>query len=431
MKKTVLFIVPMLLWGFGLDKYIKSIDNNPLVKSKQKAIQATKEMLKVSEAKNYPKIDMNFNAFRLKDTPTTLFTVPKSPPIALPFGTKDNMHLEVGFVYPIFSGYAISNDIEKSKLEVAKKILEKDVVKRELYLKVVELYGNIYALDMYKKALYEAKKAIEVSLKKAKGLYENDLLNLSAVYNIEAKKFDIISNIQKIKTQEEALKNRLFYISGIKSDDIFSISGFSEKLEEKKIANLALKQREDLLVLQKQLNISNSDIKLAKSRYYPTVALVGAIKKQGDDLRLNGNGHTNADSSYLGLNIKWNLFDGFAKKHQKEAAIRKKEATMLYLNDYKNRIKTEIRNSFLSLESLKSLLKSAQKRVLAQKEYYRLTKGRFENSLCSADELSRAISALATAKAKLDEVKAKIFIQRYKIALQAGLKYFSKLAYIK
>lgn len=431
MKKIFLFIIPALLWGFGLDKYIKSIDNNPLIKSKQKAVQATKEMLKVSEAKNYPKIDMSFNAFRLKDTPTTLFVFPPFPPVTIPLGTKDNVNLEVGFVYPIFSGYAITDNIEKSKLEVAKKILEKDALKRELYLKTVELYGNIYALDRYIQAYKDAKKAVDESLKKARGLYKNDLLNLSGVYNIEAKKFDIVSSIQKLKSQKQALENRLLYLTGIKSDDRFELSDFSANLHEKDIVDTALKQRRDIRVIQEQLHIANSDIKLAKSRYYPTVAIVGAIKKQGDNLRLNGNGYTNADGSYIGLSVKWNLFDGFAKKHQKEAAMRKKEATKLYFDDYKNRVKTDIKNSFLSLESLKSLLKSAQKRVLAQKEYYRLTKGRFENSLCSADELSRAISALATAKAKLDEVKAKIFIQRYKIALEGGLDYFSKLAYMK
>ncbi|NPA73378.1 MAG: TolC family protein [Epsilonproteobacteria bacterium] len=427
MKKIILFLTPLLLWSATLKEYIKSIDDTPLVKSKEKAIKATKEMLEVSKAKNYPKVDLSFNAFRLKETPTTLFVFPPFPPVTIPLGTKDNVNLEIGFVYPLFSGYAITDTIEKSKLKVAKKVLEKDVLKRSLYLKAVELYGNIYALDMYEKALNEAKKAVEASLKKARGLYKNDLLNLSGVYNIEAKKFDIISDIQKIKTQKESLINDLAYICGIKGDEKFRIGDFKTELKEDEITDIAFRQRRDLQVLQKELKIANSDIKLAKSRYYPSIALVGAIKKQGDNLKLNGNGYTNADSSYIGLSVKWNLFDGFSRRHEKEAAMRKKEATLLYFNDYKNRVKTEIKNSFLSLKSLKTRLISAQKRVLAQKEYLKLTKGRFENSLCSADELSRAISSLATAKAKLQETKAKIFIQRHKIALEAGIEYFLKI----
>jgi outer membrane protein TolC len=383
-------------------------------------------MLKVSIAKKYPNINFSLSAIRLKDTPTAIFDIPPLPPIKSVVGTKSNFAGDLSFVYPIFSGFAITNSIKKSKLQVLKSKLETDSLERELYLKSLELYGNIYALNKAIKAEKNALKAIEISLKTAKGFYKNELLNLAGVYNIKAKKYDMKASIVKLQNQRDAFKNQLYYIVGTKISNDLILDKDNNTVNFNKIEQIALKNRKDIKAIKEQLKITDMDVKLTKSSYYPTVVLLGGIKKQGDNLRLNGNNHTNPDSSYIGLNFKWNVFDGFAKNHRKEAALKQKEATELYFDDYKNLVKTNIKNSFLTLKSLKSELLWANEQFKSQKEYYKLTKGRFENSLSSADELSRSISKLAAAKAKIEEVKAKIFIQKYKIALEAGLGYFKK-----
>ena len=422
MKKIILFILPVLLFSTTLKEVIKGIDNSLLVKSSKTKTKALKKMVGVYEGKNYPSIDLDFKAIRLKDTPTTTFVLPSMPPITTPIGTKSNVSLSLGFAYPIFTGYAISNMIEKAKLEVIKSKLKTKNLKRELYLKSIMLYSNIYALSKAINATKEAIKALDIYLEKANKLYKNDLINLSEVYNIKAKKYDVTATFETLKAKRNSLINTLFYISGVRVEKnlkLIKIAGFEK---EKSIINYAFKNREDLNILKKELNIDEREIRLAKSKFYPTVAIVGGIKKQGDSLRLNGNGYSNADESYIGLGVKWNLFDGFAKDRKTEAARLKKEAILLYLNDYKQKIKTNIENSFFVLSSLKSKLLAAKEQLKSQEEYYKLIKGRFENALSSADELSRAIADLAKAKANIQQYKAKIFFQKYKILLQAGLK---------
>ncbi len=426
MKKIFLCLLPLVLLGSSFETVIKGVDNNLLLKSRDAQIQALRQMSEVAKAKNYPKIDLSFDMARLKDTPTTLFVFPPFPAVVIPLGTKNNVNFKIGFVYPLFTGYAISSNIKKSKIKYIKAKLEKENLKRELYLKAVELYGGLYASNQAIKATEDGLRAIDSSLKKAQGLYKNDLLNLSGVYNIEAKKFQIEADMAKLKAKRDALSNQLAYLCGLKLSNNTILKNFQDELSLNNAIKIAIKQRKDILAIKEQLKISEYDIKLAKSLYYPTVALVGAIKKQGDNLKLNGNGYTNADSSYIGLSVKWNLFDGFANKHQEEAAFRKKEATVLFLEDYKRRVETNIKNSFLNLKALNYMLKASKKELVSQQEYYKLTKGRFDNQLCSADELSRAISSLSQAKAKVQEIKAKIFVQRCKIALEMGLDYFSK-----
>jgi len=137
-------------------------------------------------------------------------------------------------------------------------------------------------------------------------------------------------------------------------------------------------------------------------------------------------GIMNADESYIGASLSWNLFDGFSDEHTIEAARYKKLSAAMSLADYKNRVKTELDNAFLQLAALKSRLLSAKMEVKAQEAYYRLTEGRFENQLASADELSRSIADLAAARAKVSALKSQIFSQKAAILLMSGLKSFQR-----
>lgn len=426
MKKMIIFLLPVLIFSAELKDIIKGVDDSLLVKSSKTKTEALKKMVGVYEGKNYPSIDLDFKAIRLKDIPTATFSLPLMPSLTTAVGTKNNVSLELGFAYPVFTGYATSNMIEKAKLEVVKSKLKTKNLKRELYLKSIMLYSDIYALSKAISATKEAVKALDISLEKADKLYKNGLINLSEVYNIKAKRYDVIAAEETLKAKRDALVNNLYYISGIKVANDLRLDKAAGLKKEKSIIKYAFKNREDINILKKELDINEREIKLAKSKFYPTVAIVGGIKRQGDSLRLNGNGYSNADESYIGLGVKWNIFDGFSKNRATEASRLKKEATSLYLNDYMQKVKTEIENSFFVLKSLKAKLSAAKEQLKSQEEYYKLIKGRFANALSSADELSRAIAALAKAKAKAQQYKAKIFFQRYKIILQAGLKEFKE-----
>ncbi len=426
MKKIILFLLPILLFSTGIKDIIKGIDNSLLIKSSKIKTEAFKKMVGFYEGKSYPSVGIDFKAIRLKDTPTATFHLPLTPPVASPIGTKSDLSLELGFVYPLFTGYATSNMIKKAKLEVIKSKLKTKNLKRELYLKSILLYSNIYALSSAISATKEAIKALDISLKKAEKLYKNDLLDQSEVYNIKAKRYNEIATMETLKSKRDKLVNTLFYISGVNIKSDLKLSNTVKLTDKNSIIRYALKNREDIKILKKELDIGDKEIKLAKSKFYPTVAIVGGIKKRGNNLKLNGNGYRNGDESYIGIGIKWNIFDGFSKDRATQASKLKKRAILLYLNDYTKKIRTNIKNSFSTLKSLKAKLSAAKEQLKSQKEYYKLVKGRFENALSSADELSRAIATLAKAKANLKQYKAKIFFQKYKIILQAGLKKFEE-----
>ncbi len=420
----MLLILPIFLYSSNFSDLINSVDNNLLVKSKMEQTKALKSLLEAKKAKNYPFADLQINTTRLNETPTTILHIPgfNSP---LPMGTKTNIDASLSITYPLFTGFAITNSIEKAKLEVIKNELETQDLKRKLYLSISTLYAQIFTLNKALKATKEAKIAMEDSYKKAKGLYNNGLINISNLYKIEAQKYDIEASIRTYSEQKQNTINNLKYLTNIKTD-INILPNFGFSLNKENLINTAMNQREDIKVIKTNLKIDDRDIELAKSKKYPQIALFAALKRQGDDFNLDGNGFTNADQSYIGASLKWNIFDGNEQKSESEAAIYKKNAQNLYFTDYIQMVKKDIKNSFLTLASLAFRKKATSKEVMASKSYYELTNGRFDNSLASADELSRSIADLAKVKAKLQGIHAQIFLQKCKISLLAGTKFFLK-----
>ncbi len=424
MRRVIFLIVPIFLYSANFSDLIKSVDTNLLIKSKQQQTNALKKLLNAKKAKNYPSIDLHAKAIRLQKTPSTVFNIGGvSYPSVI--GTRTNLEAELSITYPLFTGFAITKSIKKAKLKVLKSRLETKELKRELYLKIASLYSGIYSLNRAINATTEAKKAIEESYKKAKGLYDNGLINISNLFNIEAKKYEIISTIKSYKEQKNSLVNDLEYLTNIKTD-VKKLPKISLAQSEKSLWRTALKQRADIQAIKTELKLDSNDIALAKSKNYPTIALFGAFKRQGDTLSLNGNGFTNADQSYIGASLSYNLFDAKQSKSEKEAAYAKKIARTLFFGDYTRAVKKDIKNALLKLESLEYQLNAAKKQIQASNSYYKLTNGRFKNSLASGDELSRAIANLAQVKAKEQNIKAKIFLQKCKISLLAGGDYFLK-----
>ncbi len=405
-----------------LKDILHHIDKSPALKSADMAVIASKERALATKGLNMPSIDIDFKAIHLKDTPTMILHFPALPiPTSdLPMGSRDNFEGEISISYPLFSGFAITSKIEQSRLKAEQSRLKRKDLQRELYLKAIELFGSIKSIESAIKAQKKAKKAMQDALKKAKGFYSNGLIPPSELYNIKAKLYEIDSTLAKTHSQKTKLLNMLSYLSDTK---IRYIEGqINTKIPSAKILKqLAHKNRSDILALKRVLNINDEQIKLAKSTLYPKVALKAGLKRHGDTLSLNGDGYTNADNSYIAMDINYNLYSGGKDIHNIESARYLKLSNESKLIDYINRVDTDIDNAYSDLTALRYQLKSASMQLKAQREYYKLTLGRFENQMASADELSRAIASLANAKAKKSAIIYSIEVQKARIGLLGGL----------
>lgn len=424
MKKWISLILPTLMWGQSYYEVIESLKTSLSVQNAQQIQKAAYENAKMTEGKNYPTIDATVTAIRFQEIPTVTFYSPIAQ--TAPMGTRNHTEGALSISYPLFSGFTITALNEKAAIEHEKAQLTVSDLKRNLYLNATQLYGAVISSDNTIKAHIEAKGAMDDAYAKAKGFYDHGLLAPAELYAIEAKQHSVDAQLSQAKNRKKQTLNQLSYLT---HSDIKAAIPFSDTLTiptRDELLHIAMAEREDLKALAKGLNLAQSDITLAKSQYYPNIALIGAVKYQGNTLELNGDGYTNANKSYAGASASWNLFNGMSDSHAIQAAQAQKLSAQLTYEDYKNKITMEIDNAYEELNTLENMLQSVQMEVKAAQEYTNLTRGRFDNKLASADELSRAIADLSGTKAKEAILKSDLFSQKATLWLLGGLKAYEE-----
>jgi len=328
---------------------------------------------------------------------------------------KNHFIGEIAYSYPLFTGFAVSGLIEKSKLELIKEKLNLQNVKRELLLTSAELYSNIYALKHQIMALESAKKALLSAKDKAEALYNEGLINRSSLDEINAKYYEVIADIKNINSQKTSLLQTLSYLINKPVKEIDGIIDLN-RLNFKPDFN----ERPDVKAIKETLKISGEDIKLAKSSYYPQMGLQIGLKREADNLGLSDNDYQNIDKSYVAIGIKYNIFSGGETKAKVQMAKIAKLSSAIFLKDYLNKIKTDYENDLNTYNALFYRLKAAQQEIKARKSYYEYIKAKFDEGLADSSDLNSAIAKLAEAKAKRDAIKAKIFLLNVKLKLNGG-----------
>ena len=425
--KSLILLLPLFLGAESFNDIQKDIANSLSYKMAKEKVKIFKEKLQVAKSKNYGQIDVKYSYGHLFTQPimkmNTLQPVAVNPATNLLIykdihsnlkaAPKNIYSFEAVYSYPIFTGFAITNNIDKSKLELIKSKLEAKNVKRVLLLKSAKIYSNIYALNQQIKALKIAKNSLLDAKSQVESFYKEGLTSKSNVDIINAKYYELLAKIKEAKSQKNRLLNILSFIVNKKITKIDGLN-INQNLPKPNFYN-----RADVKALKAALNISNKDIKLAKSILYPSVAFEVGIKKEAQNLILTKNDYQNIDRSFIGVGVEWK-FD-LGKKHQIEMAKISKNIALINFKNYLNQIKTTYQNDLNTLNALNYELKSAIAEVDARKSYYEEIRAKFNQGLVDSVKLKDAISNLALARAKRDYIKSQIFFIKIKLILNSGV----------
>ena len=429
MRVLIFCLIPLWLCAQTYTELLQLLEKSPSYQSAKELEKAAESLYLSSQGKNLPSLDATLSAIEFNDIPTMTLHLPSFPALSAPVGTRKHLEGALILSYPLFTGFAISSAIDKAKLESEQASLKVTNLKRNLAMHVTQLYSTILSEEKVIEAWQSSEKALNESFKKAKGFYEHGLLAQSELYAIEAKLYDAKATILHHQNLRKQLLNQLSYMLNTKIESLSTTSPSLKAFERPSVdeaTSLALLHREDLQVMEKAIDVAQSSVELAKSKNYPNVALVGVIKRQGDSMELNGDGYTNADKSYAGVSVTWNLFNGYSDAHAIDAARASKMSAFFNLEEYRQRIEVEVQNTHLELQTLEAKLRSALLEAKANETYAHLTQGRFENQLVSADELSRALATLASSHAKVASLQSELFNQSALIWLECGWETFEK-----
>jgi outer membrane protein len=141
------------------------------------------------------------------------------------------------------------------------------------------------------------------------------------------------------------------------------------------ITKTALSYRPDFVAAEQNLRAAESEVTIARATYFPAVSAFGSygnFSNELDQLSLVRNYTLN-----WGLNLRWNVFDGFNRDQQIESSEVTRRNAEISLSQTERSISVEVRKALLDLEAArkswevsdKGLVSADQDRRIAEERY--------------------------------------------------------------
>lgn len=180
---------------------------------------------------------------------------------------------------------------------------------------------------------------------------------------------------------------------------------------------LAQQNRPDLKAAEKTVQMGELAVRQASNAYLPTLYARGGYQINDRDLPLGAD----QDSWNVGVNLRWELFDGRRRSHVKEQAELSRQGAAALLEDQRREVAFQVTESVLRRQEAALRLESARAAVKDAEEGMRLLGLRFGNGLSPLVELMDAEAALNRARANLVEVENNLLAATGELYHRAGV----------
>ncbi|WP_395062579.1 TolC family protein [Flavobacterium sp.] len=317
---------------------------------------------------------------------------------------------------PIFSGFKLQNSIAASESLYKAQTFSASHTKEELAQEVVELFADLYKSQEMVKLFEENLKSAQQRSKDFTAMVDNGLLARNDLLKSQLQESNIQLSLDNANKNVSVVNYQLVTLLKLKENTIIAIDIETVKSDMAKNQLLTVEaKRNDLEALNFQEKASESGIKIAKSGYYPSLALIGGYIAL--DLK-NVISVTNAMN--FGIGVNYDLASIFKNGKEVKLAKSRTEQTKQAIAILSDKIKEE---THLAQENYNLSLKQNKVYTLAVEqsdENYRIVKDKYDNSLSNTNDLLEADVQQLQSKINLALSQADIALKYYQLQFASG-----------
>jgi outer membrane protein TolC len=320
---------------------------------------------------------------------------------------------------PIFSGFKLKNSIAASENLYRAQQATAEHAKAQTALEVVELYGDLYkaerSVELFRESLKSNNARVtEFQDKERNGVIaRNDLLKAQLqVSKVQLSLDEAEKNVRLLNYQLVTLLKLPEGTQIEVTPDSIDMTVFSKTVSPEAEA---LGNRKDLQALQFDKNAADSQVKVARAAYYPSLAVsAGYIALDMQNVV------TVTNAMNVGLGLSYNLSSIFKNgKDVKAAKSRAKEVeaqTAILTDKIKNDIVAARENYDLSLKQAQVYGDA----VVQAAENYRIVKDKYDNGLSDTNDLLEADVDNLSAQINQAYAKANVALKFYELLEATG-----------
>ena len=326
---------------------------------------------------------------------------------------------QVNASVPVFAGFKIQNSIKAYENLYQAETATASQTKEEVAMKVINHYADLYKAQKTLELLKENQKRAQQRATDFSDLEKNGIIPRNDLLKSQLQ----VSKIQL--SIDEATKNlnivNFYLVTLLKLP-----AGTKLVINESDFANFqmdniptneepALQNRKDLEAVRFQEKASQANVKIARSAYYPSIAIIGGYTAL--DLK---NVITVQNAMNIGVGVSYDLsaiLKNGTMVRIAESRVLEVQNSQAMLTDY---IKLEVQNAIEDYDlALKQNVVYAQA-VEQSSENYRIIKDKYDNGLSDTNDLLEADVEQLGSKINKALAKANIIQKYYELLSVTG-----------
>lgn len=315
---------------------------------------------------------------------------------------------------PLFSGFKLKNAVKASENNLKAASLNAQNDKEQIALHTIIDYINLYKAQKAIEIIEENLNSANLRVKDFTAMEESGLLARNDLLKAQLQESNIQLSLEEAKKNSNILNYKLNVM--LKLPEATKINTQDTNFGNVIPSNLkGMVSRSDLEALMYQEKAAENQIKMAKSKYYPSIALVGGYTNLDLHNALTVNNAIN-----VGVGLSYNLADIFKNESDVKVAQSKAEELQYTIDMVSDKVKLQIENAKqdykLSLRKYEVYTKSEEQAI----ENYRILKDKYDNGLVDTNDLLEADIDQLQAKMNLAYANADITQKYYELLTAQG-----------
>ena len=286
----------------------------------------------------------------------------------------------------------------------------------QVYQQYFQLLKDMRLIEVYEDAVNSS----DEQLKRTRSMYEIGSVALADVYRAQTTlgqdRIKLIQQRNAVRNSRAALNVTL----GRRADaplDIADIQDVRAAIDYQldNVVQIALQSNPDIRTFQSQRQAASFGVKAAKGRYMPRIS--GFLTYSRDNPQID-NVYSGFDKNYswaTGVNVSWNLMNGWADKANVDRQALNYRIAEENLTEQERILREQAQNAILALQSLKEILdinelnlQSAELDLRMAQERYRVGSGTLLDVIVAQASLTGAQATLVQAKYDMKIAEAQL-----------------------
>jgi outer membrane protein len=382
-----------------------ALKQSVLIHAAEEGVLAAEALKKEAFTGFLPKLSTAYNYTRLNSEPyTTIYPLPSltANPSRLVVGTQDNYTWASEVRQPLFAGGGILANYQMSRLGHDISLMEKAATVQDIIREVKIAYFNILKAEKLLEVARQSVTQLESHLNVARNFFEVGLIPRNDLLQSEVSLANGELSLSRAENGLELARARFNTVlrrdinAPVRIEDILAYRPYERTLEQS-IAT-ALENRPEIRSQALKVDQAKSQVKLARSDYFPTIHAVGHYERVGDRPGVTGSDFKDAESWYVMGQASWTFWEWGKTKNRVDAVRSRENQSQDLLANLKDQVMLEVKDAYLLLKEAEKQIKVTQKTIEQAHENHRINEERYREQVATSTEVLDALTLLTRAR---------------------------------